>query len=201
MVHTEGTAIRRREERTERRCSQILDAARACFRAEGFHAASMSRVAGAAGMSVGHIYQYFESKEAIIIALCERDFEEFMLRTPCLDAADPGDIDGIVDAALADCEWLLDADRAAIALEVIAEAGRNPKIFAMVERVNAGFRSAVRDAIAPLLQGLTPDQLEARVEALVLLIQGLTIRVTQVGSNSELIKAGYGSALRCLLTK
>lgn len=200
MVHTDGAAIRR-EERAERRRSQILDAARACFRAEGFHAASMSRVASTAEMSVGHIYQYYENKEAIIIALCERDFEEFMRRAPCLEGADPNDIDAVVDTALADFDWLLDADRAAITLEVIAEAGRNPKIAAVVERVDAGFRIAVREAASRLLHQLAPAEREARVEALILLVQGLTIRAaTRPRSDAEQIKAGYAIALRQLLS-
>src|SRR5690606_4064328 len=55
----------------------VLDAAGACFREEGFHGASMSRIAARAEMSVGHIYRYFDSKEAIIIALVERDCAKF----------------------------------------------------------------------------------------------------------------------------
>ena len=51
------------------RCEEILDAAIRCFREKGFHAASMSSIAKAFGMSAGHIYNYFDSKEDIIEAI------------------------------------------------------------------------------------------------------------------------------------
>src|SRR3546814_14379418 len=68
-------ALARQHERTEKRRDQVLDAAEACFRREGFHAASVNRIAAEAGMSVGHLYRYFDSKDDIILALCERSEE------------------------------------------------------------------------------------------------------------------------------
>src|ERR1700710_1816804 len=59
--------------RTVARCRQVLDAASVCFADEGFHGTSMARLAKAAGMSVGHIYHYFDSKEAIIAAIVQRE--------------------------------------------------------------------------------------------------------------------------------
>ena len=52
---------------------QILDAAADVFARRGFHAASMAEIARSFGMSAGHIYNWFDSKEAIIEALVERD--------------------------------------------------------------------------------------------------------------------------------
>ena len=45
---------------------------RACFRASGFHAASMSQIASEAGLSVGQIYRYFSNKDAIIEEMIRR---------------------------------------------------------------------------------------------------------------------------------
>ncbi len=193
-------AVSRREERTERRRSQVLDAARACFRAEGFHGASMSRIASVAGMSVGHIYQYFENKDAIIIALCERDFEELM-SVPPLEEVDLGTVDGFVEAALANLPSWLDPSRTAITIEIVAEAGRNPRIAEVVRRVDASFRAITRETITPLLADLDPAEFEARLEMLILLIQGLPVRATaHPDMDRDLLADGFALALRNLLS-
>jgi AcrR family transcriptional regulator len=43
---------------------------------EGFDRASTNRIAEAAGVSIGSLYQYFPSKEALVAALVERHIEE-----------------------------------------------------------------------------------------------------------------------------
>lgn len=61
------------EEARLARRQQILAGARACFVQRGFHASSVAEIAAAAGVSNANIYQYFESKEALIIALIEEE--------------------------------------------------------------------------------------------------------------------------------
>ena len=51
-------------------------AAMKCFVENGFHGSSMAELAKRAGMSVGHICHYYESKDAIIEAIVDRDIEE-----------------------------------------------------------------------------------------------------------------------------
>src|ERR1700726_4224170 len=53
----------------------ILEAAEGCFRRDGFRGASISDICAAAQMSPGHLYHYFDSKEAIIEALFELRME------------------------------------------------------------------------------------------------------------------------------
>ena len=55
---------------TDRR-QQILQAAMICFAKRGFHQASMHDISEQAGISVGLIYRYFESKEAVISAMAD----------------------------------------------------------------------------------------------------------------------------------
>ena len=45
---------------------------------EGFDKASTNRIADVAGMSVGSLYQYFPSKEALVAAVAERHQREIM---------------------------------------------------------------------------------------------------------------------------
>ena len=53
------------------RREQIIAAALACFARAGYHATTMADVAAQAGVSKGTPYLYFESKEALFIALHE----------------------------------------------------------------------------------------------------------------------------------
>ena len=57
----------------KRRKEQVLEAAVECFKLQGFHKTSMSQISAAAGMSSGHIYHYFGSKEGIVEAIVARD--------------------------------------------------------------------------------------------------------------------------------
>ena len=54
---------------TQRRREQIIEAAERSFRKRGFHATTLREIAAEFGMSVGHIYNYFSGKDAILEAL------------------------------------------------------------------------------------------------------------------------------------
>src|ERR1700747_1225802 len=58
--------------RDERR-AHILAAARRCFVRNGFHQTSVQDLVREAGMSSGAIYRYFDSKDAMILAICEEN--------------------------------------------------------------------------------------------------------------------------------
>jgi AcrR family transcriptional regulator len=63
---------RPRQERSHALVEAILDAAGKVFIARGYTAATTNRIAEAAGVSVGSLYQYFPSREAIAIELARR---------------------------------------------------------------------------------------------------------------------------------
>ena len=58
------------EYKTQRR-AQIIAAARACFARAGFHRTTLQDVFAEAGLSAGCIYNYFQSKEELILAIAE----------------------------------------------------------------------------------------------------------------------------------
>jgi AcrR family transcriptional regulator len=60
------------------RRAEILAAAERCFARSGFHRASMQEICAEAGMSPGNLYRYFDSKEAIIEGISERDRAEVL---------------------------------------------------------------------------------------------------------------------------
>ena len=61
------------QEKFEARRLQVREAALACFKRKGFHQASMADICAEAGMSPGNLYRYYDSKEAVIAAICEAD--------------------------------------------------------------------------------------------------------------------------------
>ncbi|GAA1532816.1 TetR/AcrR family transcriptional regulator [Actinomadura kijaniata] len=63
---------RRRQARGERRMAEILTAAARVFADIGYEAATTNRIAAAAGISPGSLYQFFANKEAIAQALADR---------------------------------------------------------------------------------------------------------------------------------
>ena len=72
----------RRKEASQERSRGTVDAlveatARILVR-EGFDKASTNRIAAVAGVSVGSLYQYFPSKEALVAAVIERHQQEIM---------------------------------------------------------------------------------------------------------------------------
>lgn len=62
-------------ERGKLQCERILNAAEMCFIEDGFHSASMAKISKAAEMSAGLIYRYYESKNAIILAIIDRQLD------------------------------------------------------------------------------------------------------------------------------
>lgn len=64
-----------REINREQRFEQILHAAYVCFTKKGFHSTSMSDIAREAGVSVGHLYNFFESRDAVVEAFAQRELD------------------------------------------------------------------------------------------------------------------------------
>jgi AcrR family transcriptional regulator len=69
------------------RREHILDAAEQCFARAGFHRTTMHDICKEAGVSPGALYVYFDSKEALIAGIAERDRGEFAERLAALAGA------------------------------------------------------------------------------------------------------------------
>src|ERR1700742_308760 len=59
----------------EEKRKEILGAAWRCLSRDGFSGASTADICKEAGISPGHLYHYFDSKEAIVTALTARGLE------------------------------------------------------------------------------------------------------------------------------
>src|SRR5262252_2003984 len=69
---------RPRQERSQATVEAILTATARILVKEGFDRASTNRIAEQAGVSVGSLYQYFPSKEALVAAVMERHNRSLM---------------------------------------------------------------------------------------------------------------------------
>jgi AcrR family transcriptional regulator len=80
MVRRTRTAPRKkpRQERSQATVEAILSATARVLCSTGYDHASTNRIALAAGVSVGSLYQYFPSKEALVAALVEKHTDQMM---------------------------------------------------------------------------------------------------------------------------
>lgn len=66
------------QERSRATVDALVEATARILVKEGFDKASTNRIAEVAGVSVGSLYQYFPSKEALVAAVIERHQQEIM---------------------------------------------------------------------------------------------------------------------------
>ena len=85
------------EKAVERKKGRIEDAAKQLFIRQGFHATSMRKIAARAGTSLGNLYNYYPTKEAIlgsIISKYQRVIDD-RLRSMFDEIKDPLSPDGL----------------------------------------------------------------------------------------------------------
>ena len=96
-----------------------------------------------AGMSVGNLYRYFPAKDAVVLALAERDRAE-AARYLCETGAAPWPT---LLALIRHHLVGVPRDKAVLLVEVWAEGTRNPSIAAMLERFEAENQAWVAEAL------------------------------------------------------
>jgi len=67
-----------KQERAQATIEAVLEAAAQILTVEGYEGATTNRIAEAAGVSIGSIYQYFPNKESIVAELIERTLGQVM---------------------------------------------------------------------------------------------------------------------------
>ncbi len=71
------------QKRSQLTVNALLEATARILVREGFDKASTNRIAEVAGVSVGSLYQYFPSKEALVAALIDRHNQKVMQAVQC----------------------------------------------------------------------------------------------------------------------
>lgn len=190
--------------RAAARRNQILDAAEACFREYGFHGASISKISKSCGMSAGHIYHYFENKEAIIAAIVAGDLDRLLNMTAQMRAAD--DIleamlervgQGVIDN--------LDPSVAGLELEIAAEASRNEDVANVVRRADKECATSLIHTLRLARQAagkpVDDAEISAMAEVIVTMFEGLLLRsIRNPEVDRQAVVAVFQKVIRSLVT-
>ena len=129
----------------KQRHERILDAAERSFGKSGFHRTTMQDICKEAGISAGALYLYFDSKEALIAGIVERDREQILEKFTALNHATDF-LEGL-QTLMQTC--ILDQPRhkSALFIEMGAEATRNPAIAAIIGQCDAAILASLEQLI------------------------------------------------------
>ncbi len=145
-------------------------------------------------MSVGVIYRYFANKEAIIEAIVANDLAAIRAKFAEWDAVpDENLLDKIIEIMGEALEHKYNPDNAGLALEVMAEAARNPRVAAIVSKGDAQERALGMTLLNRITPGRDPEQTRARDEVISMLFDGMMIRAI---SNPDVDRKALLATLR-----
>src|SRR3954452_21971608 len=160
------------------RRNQILGAAFSCFAKRGFQQTSMQHISAEAGISVGHIYCSFESKEAVISAMADcrkKVLQELLARA----RQAPTLAEALEIVFMSHCSESSPQLQSAFVIDLYNEASRNPPLAEMVRDIVSAATEGVTDLVArsPEMQNcshnLSPREL---VELIFATSRGMMIR-------------------------
>ena len=170
------------EARAESQRERILDAAQKCFIEHGFHAASMAQIAKTAAISVGLAYRYFDSKNAIMLAIIARELEGKRAKIEELYSR-PGFLDAVVEKFRAWQSGDASVMNAPLFLEMSAEATRAPEIARAIEASDALTRDDFEKWLSRGREkggmGIAKDAARGRAILMQCLIEGLVVRAVR----------------------
>jgi TetR/AcrR family transcriptional repressor of uid operon len=128
---------------------EILAAAARCIIRDGFRGASTADICAEAGISPGHLYHYFPSKEAILTDLAAAGLDQIAARFATMMQSD--DAIGALIAEIGRHKGSKKDPqaraRSRMILEMLAEAGRNPAIAKIVHKSSATLLAVLADFV------------------------------------------------------
>ncbi|KQV41188.1 TetR/AcrR family transcriptional regulator [Rhizobium sp. Root1204] len=118
----------------EKKRREILDASERCFARDGFQGASIAKICAEAGISPGHLYHYFASKEEIIAAIAEMQLEDTRFYFEHMFQG-ANAIDTLISeiGRNVTCQQ---PDKGSLFFDLVAEASRNPALASIVLEKN-----------------------------------------------------------------
>ena len=130
----------------EEKRREILKAVARCFRRHGLNGASISDICAEAKISPGHLYHYFDDKDAIITAMAEERLKEITAHFErSIDR--PG---FMVAGMLSEVDWLAQSEgpaNSALLFEMLAEAVRRRPVAKTLRAFSREMRNVLVDLI------------------------------------------------------
>jgi AcrR family transcriptional regulator len=136
------------QERSRATVDALVEATARILVREGFDKASTNRIAQEAGVSIGSLYQYYPSKEALVVALIDRHNREIMqvVRGTLAEvAAQPVEEAVRTLVAVAIRAHRIDPKLHRVLTEQIPRTGRLEKVEAFNREIYALFRAFLED--------------------------------------------------------
>jgi AcrR family transcriptional regulator len=169
------------QERSQATVTAILDATARVLCTTGYDRASTNRIARAAGVSVGSLYQYFPSKEALVAALAGRHMAAMtaLVRAKLSEVAKapmPVAVRSIVQAMFE--AHAVDPALHKALIEEVPRVGRLENL--------RGVEKEVETLVATLLEARKPELRRTNVETMALLLVNVVESVTHAAVLAEL---------------
>ncbi len=157
----------------EARISEILACAEKHFSNKGFHGAGISGIAADCGISVGHLYHYFDSKDELILAIVKLEMGRQVESISTFEDLSPENLRiEMAERAAAILSTDDEPFRTVLNFEILAEAQRNPDVASILQQQDAEMRSR----FVSILRRAGIDEPETRTELIFTLFSGLSAR-------------------------
>ena len=185
------------------RREQVLRAAAECFHRKGYHGAGMAEISRTAGMSAGHIYNYFDSKEAIIESIIEQDMEEMFSIFQQFEDHPSDVLSALLDGLNVGVTRHMDTGSCVVNLDMMAEANRNIKVATLLRESDLKARNRMRQLLVSdksVLKNQSEQELESRINVIFSVMAGLLLRkVLHPELTEETVLIALRPAMRTLL--
>ena len=147
----------------EEKRREILKAVARCFRRQGLNGASISDICAEAKISPGHLYHYFDDKDAIITAMAEERLKEITAHFErSIDR--PG---FMVAGMLSEVDWLARSEgpaNSALLFEMLAEAVRRRPVAKTLRAFSREMRNVLVDLID---RGQTRGEIDKEIDPVI----------------------------------
>ncbi|MBE7636199.1 TetR family transcriptional regulator [Sneathiella sp. P13V-1] len=160
-----------RMDKVLRRRERIVEAAATCFALKGFHQTSMREISAAAGVSLGNLYNHFDSKSDLILEMAKLEEKEdapLLARLKSMTDPEKAIEEGVKELFFSYQEPLI----AALALEITVEATRDEAISESFEKNRKAYCSTLAEQISNY-QSAKGTEMSGDIEFLALCILDL----------------------------